>query len=183
MKKAALTAMLAVAIVACAQTAEERAAPQEPPAAPAFNCPDPVVINLKIKAYGVEYPDKDKMNYPAVPGFFRNCYFEVHTNWDEANEGQTLTLKGFKAVDYNPGNNPQWDKVEDRKIEYQGQEMDSVTFTYNTPKWGPYRLPSDTVVGQGRPRLILFTMELKTAGGDMVTFDPPWSEKRRGGGG
>ncbi len=161
MNRAFLTALLAVAIVggACTEDRQKR-----------IKACDDVTIEISVKNDGIFYPTKST---DPVPGFQRGCPFKVKTNWLGANS-QTLTLSNFVAVNYKAAAQ-KWQDPEPRKID--GTD-DSVTFDTSKEVWGPYTLPSTKPVGP--PRLILFTVTLKTGAGDLVSFDPPWSEKKRG---
>lgn len=139
---------------------------------PLAACPAAVNIELDIGPSSVAYTNK--LTDP-VPGFKRGCPFTIETNWLAGTvDTQWLELGSFVAVNYKAAAE-KWQDPEKRKI--NGTD-DSIKLDNSKTLWGPYTLPSTKKVGP--PRLILFSMKLKTANGTEVSLDPPWSEKKRG---
>lgn len=139
---------------------------------PLTACPAAVTIELDIGPSSVAYTNKAT---DPVPGFQRGCPFQIKTNWlDGTVDTQWLELGGFVAVNYKAAAQ-RWQDPEPRKID--GTD-DSIKLDPSETMWGPYTLPSSKKVGP--PRLILFSMTLRTANGTEVSLDPPWSEKKRG---
>lgn len=159
MKSTAYVALLAAAIslTACAS-------------ARPFVC-DSVTIELEIGEASIAYPNKAAN---PVPSFQRNCPFSIKTTWlSGTTSDQWIELSDFVAVNYR-AKAQKWQDPEPRKI--NGTD-NAVKLDPTKTLWGPYTLPSAKPVGP--PRLILFSLTLRTKSGEEVSLDPPWSEKKR----
>lgn len=153
-------------------------------------------VQIVIGRASYEYKEKMAMPIPEVP---IGKDFDIEVEWKgDTGEDQVLVLSDFVAVTADleavsvPSercDQPIWQRIEGEGLTIEGEgyvepEDGKVKFRNPAPgakSRGTFKLHGPkSLEDDDQLVLIFFNVELETAKGETVLFDPPWAKKRRG---
>lgn len=133
-------------------------------------------VSIEVGPYSFGYLNKDDEPIPCV---LRGKVIEIKITWlPGSQDGQGVIFSDFRALKYEDTNDL-WKEDEPREIRDSSdssavRSIRKVRIDYPDTE-ALILLPSKP--GLKERRLIIFTVELITADGKWVQFDPPWAER------